>query len=105
MGLEPLTSEFADDPEMRELLEMFGAGIDDTVVTLQRAIASGDLETLKRVGHQLKGAGGGYGYPLVTEAGAKLEQVVAAAEAFTPDVQTAAELLATVCQRVQQGLQ
>ena len=35
--------------------------------------AASDLEELRRVVHQLKGAGGGYGFPKITEIAARAE--------------------------------
>lgn len=69
----PLRSEFADDPAMAELLELFAAELPDRVSRLETAWQQGRFEDARRVAHQLKGAGTGYGYPRVTEVAARIE--------------------------------
>ena len=41
---------------------------------MEDAILAGDFEALSTAAHQLKGSGGGYGYPILTERAARLEQ-------------------------------
>jgi HPt (histidine-containing phosphotransfer) domain-containing protein len=38
------------------------------------AIDAGDFETARSLGHQLKGSGGGYGFPEITRLGAEIEE-------------------------------
>src|SRR5690348_3177116 len=73
MIADPLRSEFAEDAEMAELLRQFADGLAGTCRELRRGLDDGDTATVRRIGHQLKGAGGGYGYPDLTEAGRRLE--------------------------------
>ena len=40
---------------------------------IRRRIESGDLETLRVIGHQLKGSGEGYGFREITLLGAQIE--------------------------------
>lgn len=40
---------------------------------LEAAIAKSDLDTTRRIGHSLKGVGGGYGFPEITRLGAAIE--------------------------------
>jgi len=44
------------------------------VSTYRQALASRDFETLRMLGHKLKGTGGGYGFAMLTELGAAIEQ-------------------------------
>lgn len=69
----PIRSEFADDPDFDELLRAFTQGLGEKRAALEAAFRAGDLETLSRRAHQLKGAGGGYGFPGLTECAAVLE--------------------------------
>lgn len=101
---EPIQSEFADDPEMQELIQMFLVGLTDYCTQLEQGLADQDLETLRRVGHQLKGAGGGYGYSLITATGGQLEQAVLRDGAVTDDVRAAARELIQVCRNAQAGM-
>jgi CheY-like chemotaxis protein/HPt (histidine-containing phosphotransfer) domain-containing protein len=82
-GPEPkarLVSEYAVDPDMAPLVERFVAGLAEKRCALQRAALETDLEPLRRLAHQLKGAGGGYGFPTITEAAAEVELAVAHGE-------------------------
>jgi signal transduction histidine kinase/CheY-like chemotaxis protein/HPt (histidine-containing phosphotransfer) domain-containing protein len=47
----------------------------DSLVTLS---AAGELEELRRLVHQLKGVGSGYGFPVITEAAARAESLIKA---------------------------
>lgn len=40
---------------------------------IRTALSQGDVETIQRLGHNMKGAGAGYGFDGVTELGAALE--------------------------------
>lgn len=100
---EPMLSEFADDPEMQELLQQFLEGLSDYCAQIQQGLQDQDLDTLKRVGHQLKGAGGGYGYPAITISGAHLENTVNQAGVLNDAVRAAAHELIQVCRNAQAG--
>ncbi|QDU81911.1 Hpt domain protein [Polystyrenella longa] len=73
-NLEPVRSEFADDEDFVELLEMFTDEIPIRRQRLEVAYNAQDIAELKSLAHQLKGAGGGYGYPHLTIISARLEQ-------------------------------
>ena len=45
---------------------------------LEQALANNHYQRLQRLAHQLKGAGGGYGYPSLTEAAKILEDTAKA---------------------------
>jgi HPt (histidine-containing phosphotransfer) domain-containing protein len=77
-----LLSEFADDPEMVELVELFVAGLPAQMAKLEAAGAAGDHDGLRRLAHQLKGAAGGYGFPTITDAAGSLEAVTTAGAPF-----------------------
>ena len=77
-----LLSEFAYDQEMREVLAEFIANLPVHVARLTELLSRQDLDELRRAVHQLKGAGGGYGFPQITEAAAAAEQRIKAADAL-----------------------
>ncbi|MCK4275247.1 MAG: Hpt domain-containing protein [Phycisphaerae bacterium] len=56
-------------------------GLPDTVSAMREAIANNHHEKLQRLAHQLKGAGGGYGYPSLTETAEVLEDAARAKDA------------------------
>lgn len=71
--MQPLRSQYQDDPDMRDLVREFAAGLPARAAELERLLGEGQLAELSRIAHQLKGAGGGYGFPLITERAAALE--------------------------------
>jgi signal transduction histidine kinase/CheY-like chemotaxis protein len=44
------------------------------VPTYRTALAAGDLATIRMMGHRMKGTGGGYGFPILTDLGGALEK-------------------------------
>jgi signal transduction histidine kinase/CheY-like chemotaxis protein/HPt (histidine-containing phosphotransfer) domain-containing protein len=69
-----VVSELADDEEMTDLVERFTNGLPAQAKHLEDALSAGDREGIRRAAHQLKGAAGGYGYPTITAAAARLEE-------------------------------
>lgn len=72
-GCGPVRSTFADDPDYRELLEMFADSLQDTTAGLRDAKNCGDLARLQSEAHRVKGAGAGYGFEGLTTAAHSLE--------------------------------
>lgn len=66
-------SELLDEPDLAHLVEKFLDFLPEKVAVIRKAAEQQDWETLKDVAHQLKGLGGGYGYPEITRLAAKLE--------------------------------
>ncbi|MCH9033628.1 MAG: Hpt domain-containing protein [Planctomycetes bacterium] len=73
----PLTSELvADDPSLADLVAEFVDGLHARAQAIQKAIDAQAFDTIESLSHQLKGAGGGYGYPALSQTAAQLEQCV-----------------------------
>ncbi|HEY8519052.1 MAG TPA: response regulator [Gammaproteobacteria bacterium] len=68
-----LRSELADDPEMRELVREFVAGLPEHVQALQASFEAGRLDALASRAHQLKGVGASFGFPSITDAAREVE--------------------------------
>ena len=68
-----VTSDFADDPDFHELLEMFAESISEHRREFETSHRDGDIQQLQALAHKLKGAGGGYGFPEMTTLAAELE--------------------------------
>lgn len=66
-------SQFAADTEYRELLEMFAEALPERRRSLTDAFRAGKVSDLQTLAHQLKGAGGGFGFPGLTDHAAELE--------------------------------
>ena len=59
--------------ELRDLIPRFLANRRLETEQLRAAVARGDLEAARRIGHTLKGVGGGYGFDEITRLGAAIE--------------------------------
>lgn len=69
-----LTSQLLqDDGDLRDIVEEFIDGLPKQLVELREAYACLDWQTMRTLAHRLKGAGGSYGYPQLSEAGATME--------------------------------
>ena len=71
-----LRSRFADNPKMSPILAKFVARLPDNVEKVRSLLDSQELEALRRIVHDLKGAGGGYGFPEITEVAAQAEAAI-----------------------------
>ncbi len=65
-GRGPLRSTLADDPEMRPLIQEFVESLEDYAMQLDQSMRTANLEFAHQMCHQLKGAGGGYGFEPIT---------------------------------------
>lgn len=63
----PIFSEHRNDTEMRPLLTEFTRGLSRYVDELRDANAQGNYDALESISHRLKGAGKGYGFPIISE--------------------------------------
>jgi len=71
---EPIYSVFRDESDFQELLEAFVAHAVERCDVLQSSYAQGQIGTVRVQAHQLKGAGGGYGFEGLSELAARLEE-------------------------------
>jgi CheY-like chemotaxis protein/HPt (histidine-containing phosphotransfer) domain-containing protein len=78
--VEPLRSQFAEDPELAGILDQFIERLPQTISSMAEALANNEIEGLRGLAHQLKGVGAGYGYPRLTELAGALEDALAACE-------------------------
>ncbi|QDV50109.1 Hpt domain protein [Gimesia fumaroli] len=68
----PVRSSFCDDEDFLELIEMFVDGIEEKKAILREASAD-QVEELKVLSHQMKGASAGYGFEALSQLAADLE--------------------------------
>ena len=78
--VDGIQSEFVGDPDMADVIEEFIARLPGTMTAMAESLERSGHEDLRRLAHQLKGAGGGYGYPSLTEQASKLEDATKAAD-------------------------
>ena len=77
----PIPSELVQqDEEFANLVADFLNAIPERIGRIETALAEQDFAALRSYAHQLKGSGGGYGYPMLTTSAAQLEQQAVAAE-------------------------
>ncbi len=69
-------STLASDPAYRELLDHFVRSIPRRVEAIEQAYAQHDPAGIARLAHQFRGAAGGYGFPLLSDAARALEEAV-----------------------------
>ncbi|MDA0282606.1 MAG: ATP-binding protein [Planctomycetota bacterium] len=98
VSIEPLVSDFADDADMCEIIEMFIDGLEERLETIRKAFDDRNFTTVSGIAHQLKGAAGGYGYPTLSELAFDVEQK---AKTNQPEDQIQASLMILVeqCKR------
>jgi CheY-like chemotaxis protein len=95
-----LRSEFADEPTVKKLLEKFVDRLPERVSTIKTLMAENDVSALKQAIHQLKGAGGGYGFPAITHAAGKVESRLRA-EVELEAIRRETEMLIEIVRSVQ----
>ena len=62
------------EKDLEVLVHRFLARKRDDLNRARAALALGDFETIRRIGHDLKGAGEGFGFPELSAFGAALER-------------------------------
>jgi response regulator RpfG family c-di-GMP phosphodiesterase len=68
-----ICSTFRDDPEMADILADFVGQIPNRLAEMGRATEVGQWDLLTRLAHQMKGAGGSYGYACMSDAAREIE--------------------------------
>jgi HPt (histidine-containing phosphotransfer) domain-containing protein len=71
------------DPEMEEIVPKYLTNRAKDCVVLREHVASGNLAEIKRMGHNMKGTGGGYGFDEITRLGDAIEQAALAGNVGT----------------------
>ena len=62
------------DPELADIVPGYLEGRRNELAVLRAALDSSDMESLRMLGHRMKGSGGGYGFEGISEIGLHLEQ-------------------------------
>jgi signal transduction histidine kinase/CheY-like chemotaxis protein/CHASE1-domain containing sensor protein/HPt (histidine-containing phosphotransfer) domain-containing protein len=76
----PVRRSLGNDPELAGVLGQFVNGLPGQIEAMSLAAQAGRREELQRLAHRLKGAGGSYGYPELTEAARGLEAAARAGD-------------------------
>ncbi len=100
---QSIVSLYADDPDIVPILGDYVEHLGGQVDEMRTALASGRFADLRRFAHRIKGSGGNYGYPSLTDAAKDLEEA-----AKMQDARSAEEALhkvASLCRAIRQGYQ
>jgi CheY-like chemotaxis protein len=68
------------NPKFADLIPGFLQNRRHDVIEMLDALDRGDFETVESLGHDMKGAGGNYGFQAITDIGAALEQAAESAD-------------------------
>ncbi len=75
---QPLRSTKSRDTVIGQLIDEYIAGLKPQVADILAALDAGDLAKLKLKVHQLRGSGGSYGFPEISQQAQKAELAIAA---------------------------
>jgi PAS domain S-box-containing protein len=91
-----IRSSHSDMPKMQTILRQFIADLPALVGQISAWLGRGDLDLLRRAAHQLRGSGGGYGFPQLTDPSFKLEHSIAESQPREVIVNRTNELVALI---------
>ena len=101
---EPLdiVSSFADDPDLREIVELFVDELPAKLAAMVAQFQSKNWNELRTLAHQMKGSAGSYGFDALTHYAARLEGAVKANRSTdeVDDIQEALNDLLDISRRV-----
>lgn len=69
------------DEDLSDLIPGYLENRRKDIDAIRAALDQGDFETIRVLGHGMKGSGGGYGFDAITEIGRSLEQAAKSADA------------------------
>lgn len=78
------------DPDLEEIVPGFLENRSKDAATLRRALEAKDFNTVRLLGHRMKGDGGGYGFDAISMIGEALEQAAIKEDESTIDQNVAA---------------
>ncbi len=94
----PVFSSVSDEFHMTERVEEFVGNLQHRIQAIEQAVASNSPADLARLAHQLKEAGGGFGFETIGATAAALEQSAKAAGCVS-DVAAEVTELISMCRR------
>jgi len=87
------------DADLEPIMPRFFELRYDDIYTINENIEKSDNATIQRIGHSMKGAGGGYGFDYISEIGAVIEMV--AKENNTEDIRRWVDKLSIYLEKVE----
>lgn len=89
-------SKYFNDPDMAEIIAAFVGGLPQRCQRIRQWLHDREYPQLQRELHQLKGAGGGYGFDRISERAAEAEQALKNAEPIVVIEEKTESLLAAL---------
>jgi histidine phosphotransfer protein HptB len=96
-------SPLAADPDMAQLVALFVDELPARVAAIRQAADGADWSHVRLLAHQLKGAGGSYGFPQITAAAGALERACKE-QLGNDELASALQQFAAVCGRARAGV-
>ena len=62
------------DADLEAIIPRFFELREEDILLINESIEKNDFETIRRLGHSMKGAGGGYGFDYISELGRAMEE-------------------------------
>ncbi|MCX8110269.1 MAG: Hpt domain-containing protein [Syntrophorhabdaceae bacterium] len=62
------------DPDLEDLIPGYLENRHNDIRKIKDALKEGDYDTIRILGHSMKGSGGGYGFDAITDIGKSIEQ-------------------------------
>lgn len=87
------------DPDLEAIVPGFLANRRRDLATIEGCLKQGDLNTIRMLGHRMKGDGGGYGFDQISTIGDDLEQAALAQD--VPSIKQQVALLKDFLSRLE----
>lgn len=87
------------DPELQALVDRFAAGLTAWVSEARAAVEAARMDDLGRLAHQLRGAGGGFGFDQLTTPAHRVERL-ACEGGSAASLAEALDDLALICEQI-----
>ncbi len=71
------------DIDLEDLIPGFLENRLTDIESITSALESSDMETIRIIGHSMKGSGGGYGFDAITDLGGRIEQFAMASDSVS----------------------
>src|SRR5207248_4287172 len=91
----PCYSTLAGDSDMAELVALFVGELPERLADIRQAAQGQNWQEVRRLAHQLRGAGGSYGFPILTTAAARVESI-AREQISIPELRAALDQLTAI---------
>jgi HPt (histidine-containing phosphotransfer) domain-containing protein len=100
--MKAIVSQYADDTGLAPIIREFVSCLPERTRAMRSQFSSGNFPELERLAHQLRGAGGSYGYPMLTEVAGSLEET--AGQRDGEGAQASLGALEKTCEAIAEGI-